>query len=108
MSEKPRCPRCHKVVKDRGVTVGGLVYGPSCGKVVSRRQRARESFGESQVQVVVCSISGKGFYAKKESFSICPSTQCAHCRYNTLSFLAVELCPLEVEVKQKELNRWKL
>lgn len=104
---KPLCPRCRRAVKDRGVSIQGVLFGPECGSIVYRRQRARESFGESEKEQRVCSVSLKLFFTKKESDDICPGVLCAHCRYNTPPFLKVGLCPLEVEAKQKELDKWK-
>lgn len=89
------------------MSIQGLLFGPECGSIVYRRQRARESFGETPKETKVCSVSGKTFYAKDESSKICPPMMCAYCRYNTPPFLKVALCPLEIEVKQRELDKWK-
>lgn len=101
-----KCPRCDRPVKDNGRTVQGLIFGPLCSDIVYRRQRIRESFGESLKTIRICEVSKKEFYAKTESEDVCPNVTCAVCRYNTRPFLSVALCPLEVKLKQKELSKW--
>lgn len=97
-----KCPRCNRQVRDRGITIQGLVYGPLCASVVSRRQRVRESFGSSKLTEHVCKISGMVYLARAESEAICPPTMCAHCRFNTPSFMSADSCALEIQNREME------
>lgn len=101
------CPRCKRPVRDRGVTVQGELFGPTCAAVVSRRRRVRASFGEGPQLSYECHVTHRIYYAKTESEKICPDVSCAYCRYNTKPYIAVNLCPLEEAAYEKELHDWR-
>lgn len=105
--DKPRCPKCNRTITGSGTKVQGVLFGPTCCEVVYRRARIREGFGSGIRELRKCEATGDEFYARQDSDKICPPVKCASCRYNTRPFQSVELCPLEVEAKQRELDKWK-
>lgn len=101
-----KCPRCNRTATTGG-TIQGVWFGPLCRDVVYRRQRVRESYGDTKRVIQICDVTGKEFYASPDSASICPKVLCAICRYNTKPYIAVTQCPLEVAANEKELAKWK-